>query len=612
MRKEKKNKSCIIGMILLVLGMNIIPITTSISVIQKSTLPILEGDTIYVGGSGSDNYSSIQAAIDNASSGDTVFVFNDSSPYFEKIIINKSINLKGEDRESTEIWGDYEGDVVNISADHVKITGFTIRYSGNWNAGIIIQSNFNVIEDNILLRNSDGIRIKSSHDNIISGNIIGSDEKDLYILENSNDNIIDNNTIRGGWAGIYVRFSSDRNIYSNNTVIYCYLGIGILDSSDSIIVSNTVKKSKYGIGIDNANNSIISDNIIADNEESGVGIYESIGNTVTNNTFENDGLFVKKSYFNTVSDNTVNDLPLVYLEDESQIIVPSSAGQVILVNCNKITIQNQILTNTSYAIELYNSEECNIKDNVLSNNTVDIYLGESNNNEVVNNSVDARDFYSVRLYYSNGNNISENKVNGILDTSAIFVEYSNANIISGNILSNHSIISILRSDGNSVIGNIMSTGSGFISLRIADNNEVIGNTIESTESGLGIRLDVSDNNIISGNTITNRVYGLIVEKSNGNTITRNDIKNNDEGVTLEESKNNKITKNNFIDNEEKHAYCTDSLINLWRRNFWERPRILPKLIPGKINIYRDWPMPPIVIPIPSIDLYPARTLNEIN
>jgi parallel beta-helix repeat protein len=611
MKKESKNKSCIIGIIILVLGINIIPISTSISVIQKSTLPPIEGDTIYVGGSGTGNYSSIQAAIDNASSGDTVFVFNDSSPYFERIIIDKSINLKGENRESTEIYGDYKGDVVNISADHVKITGFTIRYSGNWNAGIKIHSSYNVIEDNILLRNSDGICIISSHNNSITGNFIGSDEKDIYILENSNDNIIDNNTLSGGWAGIYVRYSSDRNIYSNNTVIYCYLGIGILDSSDSIIVSNTVKKSEYGIGIDNANNSVISENIVADNEESGVGIYDSIGNTVTKNTFENDGLFLKKSYFNTVSDNTVNDLPLVYLEDETQKIVPSGAGQVVLVKCNKITIQNQIITNTSYGIELYSSEECKIINNILSNNTKDIYLGESNNNEVVNNSIDARDFYSVSLYYSNGNNISENKVNGILETSAIFVEYSNSNIISGNILSNYSMISILRSDENSVIGNIMSTGSGYISIRIADNNKVIGNTIESTESGLGIRLDVADNNIISENTITNRVYGLIIEDSNSNTITRNDIKNNDQGVTLEESKYNKITKNNFIENKEKHAFCTDSVINLWSRNYWGKPRIFPKLIPGKINIYREWPMPPIVISIPSIDLFPARTLNEI-
>ena len=611
MKKKNINKSCVIGMIFLVLGMNIIPITTSNSEIRKSTLPILEGDTIYVGGSGPGNYSSIQAAIDNASSGDTVFVFNDSSPYFENIIIKKSINFEGENKESTVINGDYEGDVVNISADHVKITGFTIRYSGNYNVGIKIHSSYNVIEDNILSRNSIGICLKSSQGNIISGNDIESDKKDIYLFDNSNDNIIDDNTIHGGWAGIYVIDSCDRNIYSNNSVIHCRYGIGVIDSSDSIIVSNAVQKNKYGVGIQNANNSIISENIITDNEENGISIYESIGNTISNNTFENDGLSIRKSFYNTVSDNTVNDLPLVYLEDETQIIVPSGAGQIILVNCNKITIQNQIISNTSYAIELYNSEECNIKDNVLSNNTKDIYLGESNNNEVVNNIVDAKDFFSISLYYSNSNNISENKVNGILGTSAIFLEYSNTNIISRNILTNHSIISILRSNENSVISNIMSTGSGHISLRIADNNKIIGNTMTSTTSSLGITIDVSDNNLISENTISNRVCGIIVEKSNSNTISGNEIKNNDQGVSLEDSKYNIISKNNFIGNKEKDASCTDSILNLWRRNYWGRPRILPKLIPGKIHIYREWPMPPIIIPIPSFDLHPALKPYDI-
>ena len=39
-------------MIFLALGLNIIPITTSNSEIRESTLPTLEGDTIYVGGTG--------------------------------------------------------------------------------------------------------------------------------------------------------------------------------------------------------------------------------------------------------------------------------------------------------------------------------------------------------------------------------------------------------------------------------------------------------------------------------------------------------------------------------------------------------------------------------
>lgn len=571
-------------------------------------IDIINGVILYVGGNGPNNYSNISDALYYANNGDIIYVFNGT--YYENIIIDKSIKLIGEDKDSTIIDGDWEGDVVNISADHVIINGFNIRYSGKYFAGIKIHSNYNIIENNIFPRNSYGICIKSSQENIITGNELISDDKNIYIINNSNDNIIDRNTIQGGWAGIYVRDSCDRNIYSNNIVKHCYQGIGILDSRYSILVSNAVQKNKYGMGIQNSNNCTIYENIITENEENGIIIYESIENTISNNIFENDGLSIKKSLYNTVSNNTVNNLPLIYLQDEHKINIPSVAGQIILVNCTKITIQNHNISNTSYAIELLNSQECNIIENTLTNNNKDIYLEESKNNKILNNIINAKDYYSISLYNSYCNNISTNKVNGTMGTSAIFLEYSNNNIISRNILSNSSIIFIHRSNDNSVIRNIMSTGSGHILLRIADNNKIIGNTITTRGSSLGLTIDVSDNNIISENTISNRVYGLNVEKSDRNTISGNEIKNNVQGVSLEDSNYNVISKNNFIYNF-KDALCTDSITNIWKRNYWGRPYILPKRIPGKITIYREWPMPPILIPIPSFDLNPAKEPFDI-
>ena len=54
-----------------------------------------DGRTLYVGGSGPNNYTKIQDAIDNASNGDTIFVYDDSSPYYENIVIDKSVTLIG-------------------------------------------------------------------------------------------------------------------------------------------------------------------------------------------------------------------------------------------------------------------------------------------------------------------------------------------------------------------------------------------------------------------------------------------------------------------------------------------------------------------------------------
>lgn len=55
------------------------------------------GRTLYVGGNGPNNYTKIQDAIDNANDGDTVFVYN--GIYYERLFINKTINLIGECRK---------------------------------------------------------------------------------------------------------------------------------------------------------------------------------------------------------------------------------------------------------------------------------------------------------------------------------------------------------------------------------------------------------------------------------------------------------------------------------------------------------------------------------
>jgi hypothetical protein len=48
---------------------------------------------LYVDGSGLGNYTKIQDAIDDSSDEDTLFVYDDLSPYYENLIIDKQIHL---------------------------------------------------------------------------------------------------------------------------------------------------------------------------------------------------------------------------------------------------------------------------------------------------------------------------------------------------------------------------------------------------------------------------------------------------------------------------------------------------------------------------------------
>jgi pectin methylesterase-like acyl-CoA thioesterase len=98
-----------IGIIILFIGMSLSS-STGFD-LEKKSIP-LDGKTLYVGGSGPGNYTKIQDAIDNASDGDTVFVY--SGKYEERdIIVNKSISLIGENKETTIVDGNQKRDIYN-------------------------------------------------------------------------------------------------------------------------------------------------------------------------------------------------------------------------------------------------------------------------------------------------------------------------------------------------------------------------------------------------------------------------------------------------------------------------------------------------------------------
>jgi len=138
-------KGLAVAVILLFVGMSVVPSTGTI--IKEPYRQIASGNTLYVGGSGPNNYTRIQDAIDNSSHGDTVFVYDDSSPYYENVVIDISIQLFGENKETTIINGGDIGDVIVVTADQVIISGFTIEDSGedysNHDAGIKLNSNEN-------------------------------------------------------------------------------------------------------------------------------------------------------------------------------------------------------------------------------------------------------------------------------------------------------------------------------------------------------------------------------------------------------------------------------------------------------------------------------------
>ncbi|KYK23105.1 hypothetical protein AYK24_01440 [Thermoplasmatales archaeon SG8-52-4] len=498
--------------------------------IQIQNNPVIKSNrsnNLYVGGSGPNNYTTIQDAINDASIEDTVFVYSNSSPYNENLEVDKSICIIGEDKITTIIDGCGSGDVIYISAEGVNISGFTIR-NGTWvgDSGIYINSKYSTISDNIIFNNHHGIWLEECTYNIITGNLISSNKiSGIELSELNKYNTFSNNTITSNKNyGIYM--CSIETV--NNTIIYNNISY---NGDDGIILG--------GFG------NIVDNNIIISNKGQGVRLVKT-DNTISSNSFINDGLRGSSSH-NTIYNNTVNGKPLVYLEDVSNKVIDYEAGQIILFNCNNIIIENLDLSNTDTGIQIYKTNYCRIRNNNFSDNGLGIILDGGRNN-ITGNTFSGKG-YGISFSEGNINIITGNNI------------YCKKGGIYGGGISNDNII----------IGNNISSSNGsgiVISGHIyfpCNNNIIQSNTIACKHSGISLSSSLYNN--VTGNTISNTNYGIFMESWYGpcsnNNIMGNNILNNNYGIFIGPYVNNNIIyHNNFI-----NSSCFDKCNNSWDNGY---------------------------------------------
>ena len=198
MKDNIGRKGLVLGIILLFVGASLIPST--VSVIEKKAA---------LTSSISPGY--IQDLINNASSGDTIFI--PSGTYYENIIINKSINLIGEDKDTTIIDGRGNGTVIYICAKDVNVSCFTIQ---NGEPAIEIKNSESAVVTGNTVRNCDfGIKAEVSDFNLFKGNNIS---KNIYgiFLTRAHNNIIKGNDISNNSKGIHLEYSYRNTVQKNN------------------------------------------------------------------------------------------------------------------------------------------------------------------------------------------------------------------------------------------------------------------------------------------------------------------------------------------------------------------------------------------------------------
>lgn len=189
--------------------------------------------------------------------------------YAGPAIIRREITIDGKGK--AEIDGDGDGTVITVLADGVEIRGLRIVNSGgahnSEDAGILIEADQTLVEDNVLERVLFGIHLKKANDNIIRGNTISSMDREISLRGDgirmwySNGNLIENNRL-SRIRDILVSNSTE-NLIAGNHISQGRIGMEFVFSPDNEVSGNTILNNNTGIVVIYSNAMNIRDNQIA-------------------------------------------------------------------------------------------------------------------------------------------------------------------------------------------------------------------------------------------------------------------------------------------------------------------------------------------------------------
>lgn len=255
--------------------------------------------TIYVDDNGPGNYTTIQAAVNNAISGDQIIVKPGTyEEYVEVTVSDLTIVSESGNPDDTIVQATDRSYVFDVLADGVNIKGFNIKGKGD-SAGIHINYGLGNcdIENNKFSNFASGIDIfLFSMGNIVKNNEISNCNEGISLNEGS-FNTLSSNTISNCGSGIYLGTDSHSNTLNNNAISNCNLGISLLGSMSNTLENNMVAENEYGISLaDESYNNTLTKNTLKSNKKAGLQI---TGLYIDDLTFNNR---IYDNYFS----NTVN------------------------------------------------------------------------------------------------------------------------------------------------------------------------------------------------------------------------------------------------------------------------------------------------------------------
>lgn len=263
------------------------------------------------------------------------------------------------------------GQVILIDCSNITVTGQNLSF-GSIGLLTAFSSDLSVKNNFISNTSGSGILFKNSNYNFVSNNSIHPFYEAHGIkLESSHDNIISNNDITNGTyfgSSLGIFLTGSNNLLFNNTIKYFMMGISVSSSNNSVINNTITHISHDGINLG-------SDNKAFYNTITYTGPYGSAGiktdfdnNVVSYNTISNnfhDGINMDNAFNNTISNNFISNnsgngispdfTSHTFIRDNIIINNTENGIRVISRSDNTTILRNVIANNTLYGVSIENS-----------------------------------------------------------------------------------------------------------------------------------------------------------------------------------------------------------------------------------------------------------------
>ena len=366
--------------------------------------------------------------------------------------------------------------------------------------------------------------------------------------------------------------------------------------TDCAISNCQVSNNTNGISISGGIKCRITGNQ-ATNNMKGITFFGS-ENVFRNNQMRNNSInFVDMTYekSDVDSSNTVDSKPVYYFVNQKNMKVPADAGMVHLEGCSNIMVQNLDLKYAYVAISLFNSSNCKIYGNTVTNGEIGISLRNSTNNSIIGNKLHSNSNDAIEQYDSENTTIANNLIRangGGIDSTGYGAVGSRNAVISSNQIIENSGCGIQAGTECTITGNyIEGNAQHGIYFWDTSNSIIYKNTItQNRDSGICFR--ISKNASITGNDISKNNVGISMGDSSSTisscTITENIFdQNTNLAIRIDgDAKDNKFYLNNFMQNNKGSLQVT--IKGIWVYKGDEGYNENSEVFPQYYARYNEW------------------------